>query len=527
MRRKLLVFLSVFLVFLTTFAYSALTTSLTISSEVKFRPLADIRINGITLNSASGGATIGYESDYTKNTISSGFTLPSTSSSISYNVHIDNTGDTDYAIYDIFTTSTSNPGVSYTISGYNLRDVIQAKTSLDLIITYTTSQPGEVNVVNTFDFRKVFHISYNTGTSQVIPEQLKYEDVDLVLTNTIPTKTGYTFVKWNTKADGSGVNYVSGATYVANETKILYAQYSVTPYSITYVLNGGTNSQNNPSNYTIVTSNITLEDATKEGYTFLGWTGNGTTTPTKNLVLPKGSHGNKEFTANFKDETDPVITVTNEDGSTDYLSTVNNINADYGATSAPVSVWINAIDVASGIKKVEYAYTTTDKVPSTGWTTTTNGQLQVTKDFGDYYLHVRATDNEDNVKTVTTEKIRVRYRIRYYDDYSTSQTAGQTKYYYYGDSPLTTRQPTKTAYTFAGWYSTPELTTKVVNGNVSYTLNGGTVSPANPTSYNVESSPITLTNPTKNGYTFKGWSGTGLSGDTNTTVTMNIVWGSF
>lgn len=41
-------------------------------------------------------------------------------------------------------------------------------------------------------------------------------------------------------------------------------------YSITYVLNGGTNSANNPETYTIE-NNITLEDASKEGYTFEGW----------------------------------------------------------------------------------------------------------------------------------------------------------------------------------------------------------------------------------------------------------------
>ena len=55
---------------------------------------------------------------------------------------------------------------------------------------------------------------------------------------------------------------------------------------------------------------------------------------------------------------------------------------------------------------------------------------------------------------------------------------------------------------------------------ISYTLNGGTVSPANPISYTIESAAITLRNPTKTGYTFKGWSGTDLSGDANTSVTI-------
>ncbi|MBR3132891.1 MAG: InlB B-repeat-containing protein, partial [Clostridia bacterium] len=55
--------------------------------------------------------------------------------------------------------------------------------------------------------------------------------------------------------------------------------------------------------------------------------------------------------------------------------------------------------------------------------------------------------------------------------------------------------------------------------NISYSLNGGSVS-GNPTTYDVESSNITLNNPTKAGYDFKGWSGTGLTGDTNQSVTI-------
>ena len=47
-------------------------------------------------------------------------------------------------------------------------------------------------------------------------------------------------------------------------------------------------------------SEITLTDAERTGYTFLGWTGNGTTTPTKNLKLPKNSSGDKTFTANWE-----------------------------------------------------------------------------------------------------------------------------------------------------------------------------------------------------------------------------------
>ena len=55
---------------------------------------------------------------------------------------------------------------------------------------------------------------------------------------------------------------------------------------------------------------------------------------------------------------------------------------------------------------------------------------------------------------------------------------------------------------------------------IFYNLDGGTLETANPESYTVESETITLTNPTRAHYTFKGWSGTGLTGDENTTVTI-------
>lgn len=57
--------------------------------------------------------------------------------------------------------------------------------------------------------------------------------------------------------------------------------------------------------------------------------------------------------------------------------------------------------------------------------------------------------------------------------------------------------------------------------SITYQLNGGTVSVANPSSYTVESAAITLNIPTRSGYSFLGWSGTGLTGSTNQTVTIS------
>ena len=98
---------------------------------------------------------------------------------------------------------------------------------------------------------------------------------------------------------------------------------------------------------------------------------------------------------------------------------------------------------------------------------------------------------------------------------------------------------TYTGHTFKGWYDNEGLTGSPVTaiggtemGNkeywakweinqytITYDLAGGTVE-GNPDTYTVEMDTFTLKNPTRPGYTFTGWSGTGLDGENNMTVTI-------
>ena len=79
-----------------------------------------------------------------------------------------------------------------------------------------------------------------------------------------------------------------------------------------------------------------------------------------------------------------------------------------------------------------------------------------------------------------------------------------------------------TKYTFGSTLSEDiTLTAKFSNPktyNISYKLDGGTAT--NPATYTVESEDITLNNPKKTGYTFTGWSGTGITGGNKMTVTI-------
>ena len=59
--------------------------------------------------------------------------------------------------------------------------------------------------------------------------------------------------------------------------------------------------------------------------------------------------------------------------------------------------------------------------------------------------------------------------------------------------------------------------------NITYNYNSGSLpsGKTNPATYNKKTNTFTLNNPTRTGYDFKGWSGTGLTGDTNKTVTIS------
>ena len=89
-----------------------------------------------------------------------------------------------------------------------------------------------------------------------------------------------------------------------------------------------------------------------------------------------------------------------------------------------------------------------------------------------------------------------------------------------GDKPAT-------GYEAGSWNETPASDTtissdaeyaytyKLITYTITYDLDGGTVDGTNPVIYTVESDDITLTNPTREGYTFAGWTGTGLTGATS------------
>ena len=128
-----------------------------------------------------------------------------------------------------------------------------------------------------------YTITYNAngGNESNQTQEVKYGET-WTTKDKIFTKTGYTQVGWNTKADGSGTTYslkkLQKAKKEGNLT--LYAKWKVNTYTITYNANGGSGAPSS-QNYTYSNSGtITLSSTkpTRTGYTFLGWSLSSTAT---------------------------------------------------------------------------------------------------------------------------------------------------------------------------------------------------------------------------------------------------------
>ena len=86
-----------------------------------------------------------------------------------------------------------------------------------------------------------YTVSYNAnGGSGAPSSQTKWKDQALTLSSTKPTRTGYTFSKWNTKSDGSGTSYSSGGSYTANSATTLYAIWTENKLTVNYYSNYAT-----------------------------------------------------------------------------------------------------------------------------------------------------------------------------------------------------------------------------------------------------------------------------------------------
>ena len=264
-------------------------------------------------------------------------------------------------------------------------------------------------------------------------------------------------------------------------------------YSITYNLDGGSVTIANPTGYNTASETFTLNEPTKEGYTFIGWTGSNGDVPQMDVSVEQGSIGNKLFTANYE-----LITYTIAYELDGGQTAVNNPTS-YDVTSSTIILNNPTKEGSSFV----------------GWTGSNGNTPQAA-----LIIEKGSTGNRTYIASYTTASYVISYNL----DGGTVTPANPTGYDTASET-FTLNEPTKEGYTFIGWTGSngdvPQTTVSIGKGsksdrtytanyipityNITYELNGGIWITANPEKYDITSATIKLNNPTREGYSFTGW----------------------
>ena len=324
------------------------------------------------------------------------------------------------------------------------------------------------------------------GTS----EALVYT-VEQPVTLPTPTREGYAFLGWTVNSDmAPQLTVVLPQGSIGNRTYT--ANWELTGYTITMDLNGG--SGETALLYTVIDDEFALPTPTRNGYEFVGWTGEGITTPQTSVKIPKGSTGNKAYTANWK-----VI---------EYTIT---LDTNGGPNVSPIKYTVEDSFTLPYPLRPGYEFA--------GWVLDGSGMLPATT-LIIYYgttgdLHYKAE-----------------WRLAEYTiTMDLNGGSGQEKVIYtITDEDFELPTPTRNGYEFVGWtgerITTPQRIVKIPKGstgNKAYTANwkviqytiitlleGGNAGSSGAYVYTVEET-FTLPTPTRTGYTFWGWTGEGIT----------------
>ena len=416
----------------------------------------------------------------------------------------------------------------------------------------------------------------DTSVKGIPASQSKTANVDIKLSSSVPTRNGYTFLGWNTQANGNGTAYAAGATYTHDQdggTVTLYAQWTPWKHVLHYNKNVPTSStsqtvSNMPVDQTktfgqfMTISNLV---PTRKGYTFAGWYTQSNGTGTKYDPGSNYAADQNGGTVNLYAKWTPWT---------------YNIKYDQNVKSTSSSKTVTDMPAAQ-TKTQEIDVTLSSMTPKrngyifAGWSTSANGSVE-------YKPGSRFTkDLDSNGASITLYAVWTpwKHTIHYNSNIPTNAPTGTTTVSNMpGDQTKTFdeklmisgNKPTRKGYNFAGWSTS-------ANGNVVYQpgaeykndQNGGTVTlyakwtawkhtvtydknvPANSKKTDVKNMPgnqtkiydqnLTLQSnvPTRIGYTFVKWTtnkdGTGTAYQPGSqysynrdsdggTVTLYAVW---
>ena len=176
----------------------------------------------------------------------------------------------------------SNAQYTYQFSGWN-------NTCWETIVSNCSIEAEFTRTLNSYTI--TFH---SNGWSTVDPQTKEYWTIWDKPEN--PTRDGYDFNGWYSN---SGLTIEYHFTEVIEWNVDLYAKWSPITYTITYEYNNGTGS--NPETYQIITSEFTLNNPTRIGYTFIWWSGtNLVGSWNKTVTISVWSTWNREYEANWE-----------------------------------------------------------------------------------------------------------------------------------------------------------------------------------------------------------------------------------
>ena len=336
----------------------------------------------------------------------------------------------------------------------------------------------------------------NGGTGAPATQE-KTQGTVLTLSTVKPTRAGYTFLGWATSKTAAAVEYMAGASFDRDQNTTLYAVWKANTYTITFNKNGGSGSLSKVSCTYGKSTDLPANKFTRSGHKFLGWNtkkdGSGT------------GYANKASVKNLASTNGKTVTL--------YAQWGKGVTVTYNANSGKVSKKLKKVYHKSTYGTL--ATPTRKGYAFTGWYTKKNSGSKITSK-----TKVSKKSNHTLYAHWTNKKNKITYYLN-----GGKNNAKNPSGYYETTAAITLKNPTKTGYTFKGWYSDSKFkkkVTKIKKGStgarkfyakwvantytVRYNSNGGTGSMADTTSMKYGTSYKLRTNTFKrSGYIFAGW----------------------
>ena len=357
-------------------------------------------------------------------------------------------------------------------------------------------------------------------------------------TFTAPASDGLTRPDGNTDSyfmwlDGNGNSYEPGGSVPSDVTE-LTVQWTAPTYAVTLNTNGGTINNGNITGYTygVGATLPAADDMTYTGHTFKGWYDNENLTGSPVTAIGGAETGNKEYWAKWEIN-QYTITFDTNGGSEIAL-----ITQDYGTEiTAPDNPTRKGYTFRGWDKEIPETMPAENITVKAQWEINqytiafdTNGGSEIAPITQDYGTKITAPDNptrkgytfkgwdKEIPETIPAENITVKaqweinpYTITF-DTNGGSEIAPITQDY--GTKITAPDNPTRKGYTFKGWdKEIPEtmpaenMTVKaqweINQYTITFDTNGGSDIAPITQAYGTE---ITAPdNPTRKGYTFRGW----------------------